>query len=597
MNRKSSYCTGTFMGWLLVASAAAQAVVPPRARSPEMSVSLNPSIPSPAPVGTMMTWDASVSYASAGTLWYRFRARRGGDEFHMVRDYGPTSTLDWTAGEYEGSYEIEVSVKNLDTGESAVTYAVYSMMSRVNGGMPVISQTANPLVFLYSAPSCPVGSQMRVQFQAADRLAQATPYKPCNQDLSMNFYLAGMRPNTTYAVQHTVDTGAGLQGGPLLTLTTPEVSPGIAGYSVSQPQPAPATNGILLQSPLFQMTVATDLSGNLVWFYPAALSLTRPEAGGFFWGFLQDPSADPSRQILRKFDLAGTTIRETNSARISEQLVAMGKRPITAFHHEARSLPDGKVLALAATEQILTDVQGPGPVDVLGDMILVLDADLQVVWAWDAFDHLDPYRLATLRETCTAASGGCPPFYLAPQANDWLHGNSLQLTPDGNILYSVRHQDWVIEIDYNLGGGSGDILWRLGKDGDFQFDSADSYPWFSHQHDPGFVRGDNSILMLFDNGNVRYATDASADSRGQVLLLDGPNRVATLVLNADLGGYSFALGAAQALPNSDYHFDLGILPGNTSQSVEVDPSGKIVYALQAATPLYRTFRMETLYTP
>jgi hypothetical protein len=51
-------------------------------------------------------------------------------------------------------------------------------------------------------------------------------------------------------------------------------------------------------------------------------------------------------------------------------------------------LPDGKILALASTEQILTDVQQPGPVGVIGDTILVLDRDLQVLWAWDAFDHL-----------------------------------------------------------------------------------------------------------------------------------------------------------------------------------------------------------------
>ena len=42
---------------------------------------------------------------------------------------------------------------------------------------------------------------------------------------------------------------------------------------------------------------------------------------------------------------------------------------------------------------MLTGVQGKGTVDVLGDMILVLDRDLQVVWTWDAFDHLDPHRI------------------------------------------------------------------------------------------------------------------------------------------------------------------------------------------------------------
>jgi hypothetical protein len=85
------------------------------------------------------------------------------------------------------------------------------------------------------------------------------------------------------------------------------------------------------------------------------------------------------------------------------------------------------VLVLASVEQILTDVQGPGPVDVLGDMILVLDSNLQVTWAWNSFDHLDTSRQAILGETCGLGAGGCAPFYLASTANDWTHGNALQL--------------------------------------------------------------------------------------------------------------------------------------------------------------------------
>ncbi len=579
-------------------ASAGQVVTPARARVPTMSVSLTPSIPSPAPVGAIVTWSAAVSQAGSATLWYRFRARPAGGEFRMVRDYGPQNMLDWTASEHEGAYEIEVSVKTNQTGQAAVTSAVHEVTSRVNGGAPALSPTANPLVFLYSAPACPAGSRMRVQFQSPDGSVQYTPYKSCAQGLSMNFYLAAMRPKTQYSVKQEVDTGSAFVYGPALALATPDVSLAIAGYKVVQAPPAPITNGILLQSTLFQMTVATDLNGNLVWFYPGSISfLTRPEPGGLFLGLFENATADLSHQILREFDLAGTTIRETNAARISEQLAALGKRPIGSFHHEAAGLPGGKVLVLASTEQILTDVQGPGPVDVVGDEILVLDRDLQVIWTWDAFDHLDPHRLATLGETCIGGGAGCPPLYLAHQANDWLHGNSLQLTPDGNILYSTRHQDWLIKIDYNSGEGSGAIIWRLGKDGDFQLNSSDPYPWFSHQHDPQFALGDNSTVMLFDNGNVRRDSDSNANSRGQVLRLDERNRVATLVLNVDLGGYSLALGAAQKLPNGNYHFDLGWLPDTTSQSVEVDPSGNVVYAIQAGTQEYRSFRMRDLYTP
>jgi dihydrolipoamide dehydrogenase len=87
--------------------------------------------------------------------------------------------------------------------------------------------------------------------------------------------------------------------------------------------------------------VATDLEGNVVWFYPRTLSfLTRTVAGGSFLGIIEDYTAGPSGQVLREFDLAGLTIRETNAARINEQLAALGMNPIGAFHHEALSLPD-----------------------------------------------------------------------------------------------------------------------------------------------------------------------------------------------------------------------------------------------------------------
>jgi len=299
--------------------------------------------------------------------------------------------------------------------------------------------------------------------------------------------------------------------------------------------------------------------------------------------------------VLREFDLTGMTVRETNAGRVNEQLAALGRRPISSFHHEARRLPDGKVLVLAGVEQIVTDLQGPGPVDVVGDMIVVMDEDLQVVWAWDSFDHLDVSRKGTLDDIC--APGVCPPLRLARTANDWIHGNSVAQTPDGHLLLSSRSQDWVIKIDYSNGEGGGDIIWRLGKDGDFRIDSTDNSPWFSHQHDPEFDMGDNTTLTLLDNGNTRRDRDPSARTRGQVIRLDERNRVATLVVNADLGQYSFALGSAQTLPNGNYHFNSGYQPDTSSLAVEVDRSGKRVFALQTRGPTYRSFRMRDLYTP
>src|SRR5262249_61379533 len=130
-----------------------------------------------------------------------------------------------------------------------------------------------------------------------------------------------------------------------------------------------------------------------VWSGPPLLAstFTRPQPDGTFFTIIESRT-DPAKDVIRKFDLMGTTLLETNAARVNEQLAAMGRRPITGFHHEARAIAGGRIVALAGVEQLMTDVQGPGTVDVLGDMILVFDSDMQLVWAWDAFDHLDPSR-------------------------------------------------------------------------------------------------------------------------------------------------------------------------------------------------------------
>lgn len=56
---------------------------------------------------------------------------------------------------------------------------------------------------------------------------------------------------------------------------------------------------------------------------------------------------------------------------------------------------------------------------------------------------------------------GCPPVLLDDTANDWTHSNSVTPTPDGHMLLSIRHQDWVVKINYANGTGDGAVLWRL----------------------------------------------------------------------------------------------------------------------------------------
>jgi len=75
-------------------------------------------------------------------------------------------------------------------------------------------------------------------------------------------------------------------------------------------------------------------------------------------------------------------------------------------------------------------------------------------------------------------------------------------------VLSMRNQSWVIKIDYSNGQGKGDVIWRLGYQGDFTLlGSASPADWFFAQHYANFFYGQKSQqlrLAVFDNGNNRF---------------------------------------------------------------------------------------------
>jgi hypothetical protein len=427
---------------------------------------------------------------------------------------------------------------------------------------------------------------------------------------STNFFVAGMLPNTTYEMRHVFSDGTG--SAPLF-FTTGALPTTLAfpTYTVQQP-PGPGSDAD--QDMIFQQLaaapsnvpnpLATDLLGRVEWYYDPSSGLTLINAGQslvpggtvLLLGADRDAPLPSARNVLREIDLAGDVIRETNIAAVNAQLTALGHDVIHSFTHDAQRLPDGRTAVIGITERTV-DINGT-PTDYIGMMILVLNTDLQVTWAWDAFDHLDVNRGPVLGEITQPGSPG--PTTCVPRlpAFDWLHLNGVSWSlADGNLVLSIRHQDWVIKIAYQDGQGDGHIIWRLGKDGDFTVHSTDPSPWFSHQHNAHYI--DDHTLILFDNGNTRRASDPNAHSRGQVWELDEQAMTATLVVNADLGRYAAALGAAQRLANGNYSFTLGtdgpepVKP--PAHIVEVRPDGTTVYDLMANRLEYRSYRLRTLY--
>ena len=68
----------------------------------QLTVDLDGTGTSPGTLGDRVTWGATVNEPAPDAVSYRFRARRAGEEFRVIQDYGPASTLDWASGELEG---------------------------------------------------------------------------------------------------------------------------------------------------------------------------------------------------------------------------------------------------------------------------------------------------------------------------------------------------------------------------------------------------------------------------------------------------------------------------------------------------------------
>jgi arylsulfate sulfotransferase len=357
----------------------------------------------------------------------------------------------------------------------------------------------------------------------------------------------------------------------------------------------------------------TNLAGVASWSYcvdGAHMFLTRAVPGGTVLLINNSSFTD---YTVSEMNLAGTTLNSITQAAANSQLATLDQQAIIDFNHEAMRLPSGDTAIIAHNEALFTNAQGgtaQKPVDVMGDEVLVLNTDWNIVWTWNAFTcpncatALPVSRTAPLGETChpcaNTQTGNCCPITLASQANDWLHGNSLTYdSTDGNLIMSLRNQDLIVKLNYNNGTGDGSIVWVLGNGfGNFAMKNTPGIPlpWFSHQHDVEVWTNENpKQLTLFDNGNTRHATDPGADSRGQALTINETAFTVDIHTNVDFSFYSSGYGTSQILNNGNYWWQAGAAPGpNNTRSSEYYPSGYTggtVYSIQFADTAYRSFRV------
>jgi arylsulfotransferase ASST len=242
----------------------------------------------------------------------------------------------------------------------------------------------------------------------------------------------------------------------------------------------------------------------------------------------------------------------------------------TTDSHDIVLLPNGHVVLMSYDPQVvdLTAVGGQPNAIVIGLILQELDQARNVVFQWRSWDHFQITDIIFHSLTTAVV--------------DYVHGNSVDVDPDGNFILSSRHMNEVTKISRTTGG----ILWRLGgRNNQFTFVN-DPVP-FSHQHDAR--RLPNGHITLFDNGNFKVPRF----SRAVEYAIDEAQKTATVVwqyrLTPDVFGGAF--GTVQRLANGNTLIGWG---ATAPAITEVAPDGSIVstLTLDPGVASYRAFRFE-----
>lgn len=254
---------------------------------------------------------------------------------------------------------------------------------------------------------------------------------------------------------------------PVLSVSVPDRDPG-AGDILTTNGPGPGQYGPLIYTP----------QGQLVWFEKLSGGETAENLSEQTYEGQRDLTWWKGRVLSLGFGQGEDIVMNANYQTVAR---VAGGNGLQADLHDFQLAPRdvAYVTAFNPIRCDLRPVKGARSGVILDTAIQEVDMKTGLVrWEWHSLDHI------SASESEVEASN---------TSWDWFHLNSIDLEPDGNILISARNT-WAA---YQLEGGSGKVLWRLGGlKSSFKMGPGTETAW---QHD-GRMLPDGEV-SLFDDGS------------------------------------------------------------------------------------------------
>ena len=424
------------------------------------------------------------------------------------------------------------------------------------GDLKVTPNPANVLSCFVSWTT-PTPATSAVEFGPAGKLAWRVRHASLVKSHSVLVF--GLHEKTAYTLRAVSAAPGGATGSKTITHQTaalPAYIPhgrvtihdrrrAFRGWTLMSVNAAKRKGLIITQDKDFTPTaVMYDMEGRPVWYSAHGLGRigdTRLVAGV---NVLAQSMGDTNAHspIALEIDLAGRTVWQGPD---QPPLSITG-----AHHHHFDKLASGNYLTVRSLQIGF----------VVGDQVVEMDRSGKDVWTWNTYEHLRPDTSRDDHEHFLYS---------------WTHVNSLAVDAKADAIWiNARNLSTVFKVRKS----TGEILWALGKGGDFAADPAAEYPWFEQPH--GLERLPNGNIILYDNGllkrgfarAVEYALDEQARTSRIVWQYRGGQRGRWFV------NY---WGDADRLPNGNTLITAGTWKQkHHSRLTEVTSAGEVVWEME-----------------